>query len=104
MPGITRAMRRIRRPSKPSHELDGGSSGVLAISEIWDCMLLAVVPVATLRREFRPLGAVDQFPLEAASMAISAQKSHLIAQHVSCCDNLRRLLLVCIVEVEKRFC
>ena len=52
-----------------------------------------------LRSEVRPLEVVGQFALEAASMAISAKKFHPIAPHVKSCDDLRELMLVCIVEV-----
>lgn len=75
-----------------------------ANSEACEEVLLVAVLVAMLRREFRPLEVVGHFALEAASMAISAHEIHPIAPHVKRSDNLRELMLVCIVEVEKRIC
>jgi hypothetical protein len=57
-----------------------------------------------LRREFRPLEVVGQFALEAASMAISTKKFHPITPHGKRSDDWRKLMLVCIVEVEKHIC
>ncbi len=104
MLGITRAITSISRPSMPSHELDGETSDVSAKSEVCEGVLVVVVLVAMLRRELRPLEVVDHFWLEAASMAISAQEYHPIAPHIRCSGDLRKLLLVCIVKVKKRFC
>ena len=72
MLGKTRAITSIRRPSEPSHELDDEPSRASANSEACEGVLLAAVLVAMLRRELRPLELVDQFPLEVASMTMSA--------------------------------
>ena len=105
MLGNTRAITSIKRPSSPSHELDGEVLGASASPEACEGGLLAAVLVAMLRREFRPFEAVeDQFPLGAVSMAISASEFHHITPHVRRCDGLREPLLVCIVEVRKRRC
>ena len=93
MLGKTRAITSIRRPSKPSHELDDGPPKASANSEAWEGVLLAAVLEALLRRELRPLEVVDQVPLKAASMAITAGRFHLITPHVRCSGNWRILFL-----------